>query len=338
MRASDEGLKSEPLRAALMLAVTGKGQKLEDLLCRYGGGADVRPNLKLAAAFGVELAALPDPPLALVSRFASGDAAPDDPRVFLPIAAAHAWVALLRAATVMGTLGGFPSQLRPTQPAEEPAGKEAGQSARVQNHAWASLAELAADERSPVRVGTLDALKSLAGRPGGGLTLTVHAADWLLVEDLEKRFSAAALVLEALHDRRIVTVIANDPASGTRLLEYLAAAINEVVSAPRSAERLDGRRRLLMSLPPILATVVATLSAGNTGPAWFEELCSSADHPDVRKTLSDTILRLRKTSLGHSSSTAQRLRQVLEGSAKPLRDPTRLRPGTGRGKASRPMR
>lgn len=311
MRASDEGLKSEPLRAALMLAVTGKGQKLEDLLCRHGGGADVRPNLKLAAALGAEIAALPQTPLALLSRFASDDAAPDDPRVFLPIAAAHAWVALLRAPTI-----------------------DQG----IQDQAWASLAELAADERSPVRVGTLDALKASAGRPGGGLALMTRAADWLLVDDLDNRFSAAALVLEALNDRRLVAVLANDAPSATRLLDYLAATIDEVATAPRSAERLDGRRRLLMSLPPILATVVATLAAGEVGPAWFEEVCASADHPDVRKTLSDTILRLRKTSLGHSSSTAQRLRQVLEGSAKPLRDPTRLRPGTGRGKSSRPMR
>jgi hypothetical protein len=303
MRQTDEGLKSEVLRAALGAAIAGDSRKLEDLLCRHGGGADQRPNLRLAAALGAEMAALPVPPVRLLAKFASDDAAPDDPRVFLPIAAAHAWVAHLRA--------------NPHDPV-----------------AWAALAELAADERPPVRVGTLDALSSFALRPGGALTLVAGALDWLSVEDREKRFLAAALAIEALGKRQVITALASEPS----LLDYLSRAIGEAVDARRSAERQDGRRRLLMSLPPTLASVVATLSSDDWGPAWFEQICASAEHPDVRKALSDTILRLRKTSLGHGSVIAQRLRRVLEGSAKPLRDPSRLRPGTGRGKSSRPMR
>jgi hypothetical protein len=47
---------------------------------------------------------------------------------------------------------------------------------------------------------------------------------------------------------------------------------------------------------------------------------------------------LREDSAGVSAVVVQRLRDLLKGSAKPLRDPTRLRPGTGRGKASRSIR
>jgi hypothetical protein len=300
----NEGLKSEPLRAALALAVSGNSQKLEELLIRYGGGSDPRPNLRLAAALGSEIAALPAAPHRLLSRFGAEDAAPDDPRVFLPMAAAHAWVALLRCN-------------------------------REQERAWAALAELASDERAPVRLATRDALTGLTLREGGGLALVNAAADWLIVDDLNQRFSATALVVEVLNERRLITALVAD---APQLLNYLARAVNEVAEAPRSAERLDGRRRLLLSLPPTLATVVAALGAGDVGPAWFEDICASAHDPAVRKVLSDTLLNLRKTSLGHSSTVAQRLRVVLGGSAKPLRDPTRVRPGTGRGKASRRLR
>jgi hypothetical protein len=41
---------------------------------------------------------------------------------------------------------------------------------------------------------------------------------------------------------------------------------------------------------------------------------------------------------GQGAALAQRLRAALEGSAKPPRDPTRIRRGAGRGKSTRPMR
>jgi hypothetical protein len=303
MRKADQGLKSETLRAALALAVKGNTRQLEDLLCRHGGGSDRRPNLRLAAAFGVEIAAFPVSPRRLLSKLGSDDAAPDDARVFLPIAAAHGWVALLRAN-------------------------------RDDPEAWAALGDLASDERRPVRAGTLDAMSLLALRDGGARTLVDRALDWLRLDDLEKRFAAAALVVEVLGDRRATRSLAADSA----LLDYLSRVIQEVADAPRSAGRMEERRRLLTSLPPTLATVVATMVSDDRGPAWFEAICTSSEHPDVRNALSDAILRLRSTPLGHGSAIAQRLRQALEGSAKPLRDPSRLRPGSGRGKTSRPMR
>jgi hypothetical protein len=58
----------------------------------------------------------------------------------------------------------------------------------------------------------------------------------------------------------------------------------------------------------------------------------------VRQVLSDVLVRLRQPLHSKSRAVVDDLRGSLEASAKPLRDPTRLRPGTGRGKASRRTR
>jgi hypothetical protein len=304
---ADDGLKNEVLRKALAAALAGRSRQasapLEALLCRYGGGADRAPNLRLAAAFGAEVAALPGAGAALLDRLGANDAAPDTPEVFLPIAAAHGWTALLRAE-------------------------------RDTEAAWAALAELAADERTPVRFGTRDALLSLAVRPGGAPLLVARATDWLDLQQRAPRFAAAALIIEVLADRRVLAALAGSSA----LLDYLARAIDEVADAPRSAERSEQRRRLLLSLPRTLAAATFALRTGDRGASWLEAECRRARHPDVRHALSETILALRASRQGHSEALSQRLRQALEGSAKPPRDPTRRRPGAGRGKASRPMR
>jgi len=301
---TNEGLKSEALREALRAALAGKTAALEDLMCRHGGGNDTRPNLRLAAAFGAEMAALPGPVGRLLSRLGADDAAPDTPQVFLPIAAAHGWVGRLRA------------------------GLEVDQ-------AWTALAELAADERVPVRLGTLDALISFALRAGGGDALVTRALGWLDDEDRERCFGTAALVVEVFANRQVFASLGNLPP----LLDYLARAIATVAGAARSAERSDNRRRLLLALPPTLAAVVVGVGGDDRGAAWLEAECKEARHPDVRAALSEAILRSRANKAqGQSSAVTARLRAALEGSAKPPRDPTRKRPGTDRGKASRRMK
>ena len=45
------------------------------------------------------------------------------------------------------------------------------------DQAWTTLAELAADERVPVRLGTLDALSAFALREGGGDALMSRALE-----------------------------------------------------------------------------------------------------------------------------------------------------------------
>ena len=300
---SSEGLRSEPLRAALASALAGRPAPLEDLLQRHGDGHGARPNLRLAAAFGTEIAAMPGAASRLLDRLGTNDGAPDTPDVFLPIAAAHGWVALLRAE-------------RETQAA------------------WAALAALAGDERKPVRLGTLDAMAAFAGRPGGGDALLAQAIDWLELDDREVRFGAAGVVVEVFADRRALAALA-DPET---LLDYLSRAIVTVADAPRAAERSDARRRLLLALPRTLATVAAGLRAGDRGATWLEQECRNAGHPDVRGALSKTVLILADKSSGQGAALAQGLRAALEGSAKPPRDPTRIRPGAARGRSSRPVR
>ncbi len=308
---ANDGLRNEALRTALGAALVGQFARLEDLLARLGRGDGPRPNLRLAAAFGAEVAALPADAGAVVrllSRLGDNDAAPDQPAVFLPVAAAHGWAALLQAG-------------------------------REPERAWTALALLAADERAHVRLGALDALTAVATRRGGrdgrpGDVLVSRALAWLELEDREVRFGAAAVVVEVFADARTLTALA-DP---ERLLDYLTRAIDSVADAPRAAERSDARRRLLMALPRTLASVVSNLTAGDVGAAWLEAECVRARHPDVRQALSNTLVRFASRGADPGAAVTERLRLALEGSAKPDRDPTRRRPGAARGKASRPVR
>jgi hypothetical protein len=294
-----EGLTSEPLRAALREALAGRPAALETLFARYGGGPDVRPNLRLAAAFGDEMTGEVDVRAAvrLLRRFSAEDAAPDTPPVFLPMAAAHGWVGLLRAR-------------------------------READEAWASLVELAGDERAPVRVATHAALRAYALLDGRAGELVTRAGGWLEVEDREIRYGAAALVLEILAEHQALASARHLPAA----LEYLERVVGEAADAPRSAERSDGRRRLLAALPRALATAVAV--GGEAGASWLEDLCSAAKRPDVRAALSDAVIKVQAAT----PVIGARLRHALQGSAKPPRDPTRIRPGAGRGKSSRRTR
>ncbi|HEX5658189.1 MAG TPA: hypothetical protein VFX59_13385, partial [Polyangiales bacterium] len=239
MSKTGDGLKSEALLAALQEALRGSSTRLEDLLARHGGVG--RPNVKLAAAFGAEVATLPGPLAPLLHKLGGEDAAPDDARVFLPVAAAHGWTHRLREGLEVEA-------------------------------AWSALVELAADERGPVRVGTLDALITFAAREGSADQLIDRARQWLFVEDRELRFGAAALVIEAIGDSKLLSVVRDHEA----LLTYLSEAIDVVADAPRSAERSDARRRVLTSLSLALASVVAVVRAGDRGLVWFEEQSARA--------------------------------------------------------------
>ena len=146
-----EGLRNEALQAALTAALAGRTAALEQLLARHGGYGS-RPNLRLAAAFGAEVGALPGTVARLLDHLGANDAAPDKPEVFLPVAAAHGWAARLAAGREVGT-------------------------------AWAALAGLAGDERAPVRIGTLDALASFAVRPRAASALVAAAGEWLDLDD-----------------------------------------------------------------------------------------------------------------------------------------------------------
>ena len=194
--------------------------------------------------------------------------------------------------------------------------------------AWAALLELAGDERGPVRTATHAALRAYAHVGGRAGELVARAGTWLDAEDREVRFGAAAVVVELLGERQTLACV---PRLGDAL-DYLSRVIADVADAPRSAERSDGRRRLLVALPRALAAVVA--AGAEEGLGWLEHECAVAKRPDVRAALSDAVVRAQ--ALG--PLVGQRVRTALEGSAKPLRDPSRVRPGAGRGKATRKMR
>lgn len=302
MARGDEGLKSEALRAALEEALTGEARRLEELLARHGQMPSPRPNLKLAQAFGAELARHEGKGvIKLLERLSAVDAAPDKAQVFLPIAAAHGWAARLR-------------EERDVAPA------------------FHALEALCADERGPVRVGTLDALVALGSRAGWADRLVAQARVWLETQaDRELSFGAAALVVEVLGDTRVLSVVRESEA----LLEYLGQVIDKISDAPRSAERSDGRRRALTSLSQTLPKVVLSQRAGDRGQTWFQAECERATHPDVRHVLSDSIVKLQAHGVGAGDNP---LRSALEQSAKPLRDPTLPRKGTGRGKQTRRTR
>jgi hypothetical protein len=303
---ADDGLRNEALRTALTNALGGRPAALQDLLARLGRGDSPRPNLRLAAAFGAELAASPVAPDAvarLLALLGDSDADAEKPGIFLPVAAAHGWVAMIN--------------------------KGGGDLER----AWAALAELAADARTPIRLGALDALTTFAARREGRRAdeLVRRADEWLEHEDREVRFGSAAVVVEVFADPRTLAALA-DPGA---LLEYLTRAIDAIADAPRAAERSDARRRLLLALPRTLATLVSTFTREELGVTWLEAECVRARHPDVREALSNTLVRFASRDADAGAVVVQRLRTALEGSAKPPRDPTRRRPGAARGKASR---
>ena len=291
------------MRAALKDAVAGRPAELERLLARSGAVLTGRPNLRLAAAFGAEVAALSSAVLPLLRRLGGDDAAPDTDRAFLPVVAAHGWAGRVRAGMDV-------------------------------EEAWAALAELAGDERAPVRLGARDALVVLGMRAGGADELVARALGWLDLPDREVRFGAAALVADALCERGLLAAL-RDPEP---LVELLSRWLGEVADARRSAERSDARRRLLVALPAALAAAVASPPSAQATQGWLRQACEEAVQSDAREVLSNVLARLRAPAQKLTPGVVEELRRTLEASAKPLRDPTRVRPGTGRGKASRRIR
>ncbi len=299
----ERGLESEELRLALDAALRGARGRLEALLARHSGMPGPRPNLPLAEALGESLTLHePRAALALLDALSADDAAPDDPRVFLPIVAAYGYVALLRA---------------------ERASAE---------QAWARLGPLAGDERAPVRRATSQALASLALRERhGGDRLVAAMSGWLLegpsqIEDVELRWGAIATLLDALTQDRALSSVGER----ARLLSLVSRWIEELVDAPRAAERWDARRRAFVSLSLAASSFVREIRGGDEGARWLEQECARARHPDLRRALEASLERLSKRAASERAETLARLAQALASSQKPPRDPTLERRGTRR--------
>ena len=294
-----EGFRNDALRAALRAAVAGRRDELDELLMRYGGLPGQTPNIKLAHAFGVELGALGDASDRLLVALGDEPAPTASPRAFLPVAAAYGWMQRVREG-------------------------------RNVDAAWTALAELAADSRRPVRYGVLHALRELCTREGAPDSLVEQAAGWLEHEEREIAFGASATALEVLSDARVLGLIREQE----RLFSYLSGAIDSLTAASRAASRLEGWRRMIGAVPKVCAAVVSQIRGEGRGAEWFKAECERAKQPDVRAAISQALLELSNVPRG----TVDLLRKTLEGSAKPLRDASRVRPGSGRGRRSRPIR
>jgi hypothetical protein len=304
---STYGLKSEGLREALDKALRGHLDDLRRLLARHGNLPSSCPNLELGAAFGVEIASQRRDVTALLTALAATPADGETADVFVPIAAAYGWVALLRASG-------------------------------DNQAAWNALHEFLADERAPVCMGVQDACVRLCGHPGQSDRLLTQALHWMDSDARGFQFGVLARIAEIFGKKTVLANLADK--SGLR--EFLSGVLAAVSDAPRSASRLDSYRQLLTALPGCLAACVA--SAGSTSPlahtthTWLKNECTIAHHAPVRDVLSEAIMQLRASARGQATGALDGFRAALAGSAKPPRDPTRIRPGQGRGRRSRQIR
>jgi hypothetical protein len=287
-------LKSDELRRAAQDALGGAFVRFEQMLAFHSGLPGPRPNFALAEAVGAALAGERGADR-VIRRLADNVAAPDTAEVFLPVVGAHAYA----ARAVRGELA-----------------------------AWDALEELCADERGPVRAGTENALL-LAARQNAVDGIVSALTRWLDDENRDRRWGAAATVLDALATERAMEGLADRQA----LLDAVTTLIADVADAPRAAERSEGRRRLLAALARITAAIVSSFRAEPDGAAWLTERLSKARHPDVRHAFDEALARLKKRGGAEKVATLEAMHAALASSAKPDRHAARRHDGmTGRGK------
>jgi hypothetical protein len=302
-----KGLKSEALKEALDQALRGRLDDLQRLLARHGNMPSSTPNFELGAAFGAEIASQTRDVTKLLTILANTNADAETADVFLPIAAAYGWVALVHVST--------DNQV-----------------------AWNALHEFLADERAPVRMGIQDAFVRFCGHPDRADRLIAQAMLWMDEDEHEPQFGVAALISEIFAKKAIIAHLADRAV----LREFLSRVLAAVGDAPRSASRWDSYRRLLAALSRCIAVCVA--SAGSTSPlaqatqAWLKNECTIARETPVRDLLSEAIVQLRAPAHGQAAHVIDGLRAALSAGTKPPRDPTRVRPGQGRGRHSRKIR
>lgn len=299
-----KGLKSEALKLALEQALRGRLDDLQGLLARHGNMPSPTPNLELAAAFGIEIASQTRDVTALLNTLAATRADAETADVFVPIAAAYGWVALIRSS--------------PDNQA-----------------AWNAVHDFLADERAPVLVGIRDALVRHCGYPYQADRLIAQVLRWMDDDGDDAQFGVAAVITEVFAKKTIITKMA-DP---SLLREFLSRALVAVGDAPRSASRWDSYRRLLATLPPGIAACVAGAGSASAlaqaAHAWLKNECTIAREAPVRAILSETIIRLRAPSHGQAAGQVDALHAALAAGTKPTRRAERMRPGQGRGKLSR---
>jgi hypothetical protein len=262
-----------------------------------------RPNLDLGAAFGAEVASQPRDVTKLLTVLMNTNTEADTADIFVPMAAAYGWAALVQAAE---------NQL-----------------------AWNALHELLADERAPIRVGVQDALVRLCGHPGQADRLLVQSLRWMDEDERDPQYGVVALITETFAKKAFIAHLTDK----SLLRTFLSRALATIANAPRSASRWDSYRRLQVALPHGLAACLA--NAGSTSPlahatlAWLKDECGNARGEPERDILSEAIGQLRAPARGLAAGAVNALEAALAAGAKPPRDAARIRPSQGRGKHSR---
>lgn len=175
----------------------------------------------------------------------------------------------------------------------------------------AGLEGLAEDGRKHVRTGLVAALRDILAAEGEkGIEALAILSDGYL---------HAHLLLEALADRHLLDGLPrHEP-----VLQCLEAAYRLADDSPRAAERSQGVRLLRSAMPAQIAVFAARFPEVLT---WLTEHAARAERPESREILEATIGTLRKRSLPRAA--ADRLAEVLKGSAKPARDAARVVHGT----------
>jgi hypothetical protein len=172
------------------------------------------------------------------------------------------------------------------------------------------LQELADDARSTVRIGVIDAVRTVltADLPGTLVALQTWTDGFL----------QAHIALEAILDRKILANVTRADA----LLALLEPAFRLADEAPRAADRWQGVRVLRQGLPAQITAFVARFSELF---AWLLEH-AAATRPETREVLEKTAEALLRASFRRSE--VDTLRAALAKSAKPPRDPSRIVHGT----------
>ncbi len=131
-------------------------------------------------------------------------------------------------------------------------------------------------------------------------------------------FLHAAVLLEVLSERSLLDAIGAEHAP----IEALERAYRMADETSRSEERLQGVRELRIRLEGAIAALAMRYPGGLT---WLEAALT-AQRPETRAVLTASLDLLAKRGL--RKVEVDRLRGLLAGSAKPLRDAARVVEGT----------
>jgi hypothetical protein len=288
---TERPVRNEAIARALDLALASGDRRVVPLLANAGGASGPRPNVELASAVGEELALASGPGAdALLGTFLSfGErkAQGRNPEVFLPYVAAFALVA--RLVRGKGVEG-----------------------------AWAELHGLAGDGRALVREGVVTALARAApSRPALVAEFVGRAAGWT------DGYLHAAVVVELLQTKPFLEA----PLDLETLRARLDEALDLAEHAPRSAERSQGRRRLLEALAGAL---VPLLLRHRALVPWLQGKLAT-QQPELREAFEGLVRGLARA--GAPADLLDPLRAQLDQTAPPRRDPTTFRGSTrGRGR------